>query len=547
MYTETKQIRTELKAMNFDIDSLTIEELVGQVLCPSFSGKSDPEEVERVLREDKPGGFFVTHISEETLKKYTGIANKYSKVPVIVCSDVENGPDIVFEGSGTFPKPMACGAADSEELLEEAGEAAAAISRKGGVHWTFAPVVDINYNFRCPEINTRAFSDDPRHVSKMSNALIRGLQKNNNMIACVKHFPGQGTDERNAHFCTTVNGMSREKWMETYGYVYKEAFKNGVGSVMIAHCALPAFEKEVDPVLGCPPAILSRSIMTDLLKNELGFEGCVVSDAMSMVGACAYCPLDKLAVNFLKAGGDMVLFNEKNDKQNILKAVESGELSVDRLKDAVKRIIKMKERAGLFRNQEEIKRSLTLKRPINEVATEIAERSIVIHRNAENILPLDIPKNSKILFVNVINYRHKREATGHEFDALKAEFEKEGYIVDQLITPYHYELENTITDYEAVLINYCLDVDTYHGGTFHVGWDNIFHFWRGYIFNAKRLICTSFGDPYKLFDLPFLKTYINAYSKTDESQRAAAKVIMGKIPALGKSPIELKGFFEREV
>ena len=547
LYTKIKKNQSELILMKFDINSLSVEDLVGQVLCPSISAKDDPAEVEKMLMEKKPGGFFVTHMSKEMIKRYTDVVNKYSKVPVIVCSDVENGPEIVIDGAGYFPKPMACGAADSPELLREATEAAAAICRKNGVHWTFAPVVDINYNFRCPEINTRAFSDDPKQVSKMSKAFIKGIQKDNNMVACVKHFPGQGTDERNAHFCTTVNDMTREEWMETYGYVYKEAFKEGVGSVMIAHCALPFCEEDVDPNLGCPPAILSKSIMTDLLKNELGFEGCVVSDAMSMVGAVARCPLDKLAVNFLKAGGDMVLFDEKSDRENILKAVESGELPLERLRDAVTRIVRMKEWVGLFENQEKIEKNLKLKRPISEVSTEIAERSITLQRNYENLIPLNIPEKSKILFVNVVNNRHKQEPTGHEFDVLKEEFEKEGYTVDVLTTPYHYEFEKTITDYEAVLINYKLDVDRYHGGTFRVGWDNIFHFWRGYIFNAKRLICTSFGDPYKLFDLPFLKTYLNAYSSTEESQRAAARVILGKIPALGKNPVELKGFFEREV
>ncbi len=532
--------------MKFDINQLSVEDLVGQVLCPQISSNTDPAKIEKMLMEDKPGGFFVTHMSKEMIKHYTDIANKYSKVPVIVCSDVENGPEIVVEDSGNFPTPMACGASDSPELLYEASEAAAAICRNHGVHWTFAPLVDINYNFRSPEINTRAFSDDPKHVAKMSKAFINGFQKNNYMAACVKHFPGQGLDERNAHFCTTLNDMTREEWMESYGYVYKEAFKAGVQSVMIAHCALPFCEKDIDPYLGCPPAILSKSIMTDLLKGELGFEGCVVSDAMSMVGAVARCPLDKLAVNFLKAGGDMVLFNEKKDKENILKAIESGELSVERLKDAVARIIRMKEWVGLFKEQENIEKLAEAKRSLKDISAEIADRSITLHRNYENIIPLDIPEKSKILFANIIPNCPDAQ-NNHDFDPMKEEFEKQGYTVDVLTNPSHYSLENIIDDYEAVLVNYNIDLKKYHGGTLRVGWENIMLFWRGYIFNSKKLICTSFGDPYKLFDAPFLKTYINAYSNTAESQRAAARVIMGKIPVKGKSPIELKGFFEREV
>ena len=529
--------------MNISLNDLSLEDLVGQVLCPDISSKDDPESVVKMLREQKPGGIFVTHMSREMVKYYTDVANEVSKVPIVVCSDVENGPEIAVNGTGTTPKAMACAAAGSTALVREAAEASAAICRENGIHWTFSPVADINYNFRCPEINTRAFSDDPQIVSQMCKAFIEGIQKDHRMAACVKHFPGQGMDDRNAHFCTGVNPMSREEWMATYGMVYKNAFEAGVASVMMAHCALPFCEKETDPVLGGPPAILSKSVMTDLLKNELGFRGCVVSDAMSMVGAVARCPLDKLAVNFLNAGGDMVLFNEKNDRDHILKAVKSGELPLERLKDAVSRILQLKQWLGLGDPTPPV----PAHRPLPEIARDIAQRSITVQRDLDGLLPLNLPPKSKILFVNVINNRQKQEATGHEFDAMKEVFEQRGHTVDILTTPSHRAIEQQIENYEAVLINYRLDVDTYHGGTLRPGWDNIFHFWRGYIFQAKRLICTSFGDPYKLYDMPFLKTYINAYCDTPECQRAAAQVILGQIPPLGKNPIALEGFFQREV
>ena len=529
--------------MNVSLNDLTLDDLVGQVLCPSISSKDDPKTVLKMLQEQKPGGIFVTHMTKEMVKFYTDAANQASKVPVVVCSDVENGPEIAVTGAGTIPKAMACAAAGSTALVREAAEASAAICRENGVHWTFAPVADINYNFRCPDINTRAFSDDPKIVAQMCKSFVEGIQKDHRMAACVKHFPGQGLDDRNAHFCTAVNPMSREEWMSSYGMVYKTAFEAGVASVMMAHCALPFCEKEADPVLGGPPAILSKSVMTDLLKNELGFRGCVVSDAMSMVGAVARCPLDKLAVNFLNAGGDMVLFNEKNDRDHILKAVKSGELPMERLKDAVSRILQLKQWLGL----NDPAPHTSIHRPLPEIAWEIAQRSITVQRDLEGLLPLNIPPKSKVLFVNVVNNRQEQKATGHEFDVMKEAFQKEGYVVDVLTTPSHYQIQQTVDAYEAVLINYRLDVDTYHGGTLRPGWDNIFHFWRGYIFHAKRLICTSFGDPYKLYDMPFLKTYINAYCDTPECQRAAAEVILGKIAPLGKNPIALEGFFQREV
>lgn len=534
--------------MSFNIETLSLEDLAGQVLCPDIYPTDDPAEVEKMIKKNKPGGLFMVGMTKEQIKMYTDMANKYAKVPVIITSDVENGPEIIIKGSGTIPKLMACGAADDPEIMEEAGEIIAELCRENGVQWTFSPVVDINYNFRSSDINNRAVSDDPDHVIKIAGALVRGLEKKGYMAACPKHFPGGGTDERNPHFCTTVCDMSREEWMNTFGRVYKSMIDSGAGSIMIGHCALPAFEKECDPVLGYPPAILSKSLMTDLLRGELGFEGCIVSDAMSMIGACAMCPPEKLAVKFLKAGGDMVLFNEKNDKEHIIDAVNSGELPLERLKDAVKRVIALKEKVGLTgKERKVIKES---KRDIKEVAQEIADKSISLVRNYENIIPFDKEKmehGGKLLFVNVVDLRQKQIPTEHEFDALKDEFEKNGYTVDMLTTPKHYKINEMVDNYDAVLVNYHLAVDNYHGGTNRVGWNNVFHFWRGYIFRSPRLVCTSFGDPYKLYDMPFLKTYINAYSGTDESQRAAAKVIMGQIPPMGKSPVEFEGYFKREV
>ncbi len=534
--------------MNFDVEKLTLEELAGQVLCPDIYPSDDPAEVEEMLKKNKPGGLFMVGMTKEQIKMYTDMANKYTKVPVIITSDVENGPEIIIKGSGTIPKLMACGAADDPDLMEEAGEIIAELCRENGVHWTFSPVVDINYNFRSPECNYRAASDDPNHVIKIAGASVRGLEKKGYMSACAKHFPAGGYDDRNAHFCTTVCDMTQEEWMDTYGKVYKSMIDANVGSIMIAHCALPAFEKECDPILGCPPAILSKSIMTDLLRNKLGFKGCIVSDAMSMIGACAMCPPEKLAVSFLNAGGDVVLFNEKDDKERIIEAVKSGELSIERLKDAVKHMIELKERVGLIGQEKKVVKET--KRDIKEVAQLIADKSISLIRNAENIIPFDKSKMShggKILFVNVIDLRQQKVPTEHEFDAFKDEFEKNGYTVDMLTTPKHYKIDEVVDNYDAVLVNYYLTVDNYHGGTNRVGWNNVFHFWRGYIFRTPRLVCTSFGDPYKLYDIPFAKTYINAYSSTDESQRATAKVIMGQIPASGKNPVDFGNFFKREV
>ena len=246
------------------LKTLTTEDMIGQLLCYDIYSKDDPCEVEKVLAEIKPGGLFLTDMTAEQIRMYTDMANKYTKVPVIVASDVEHGPEVAVKGTGELPLPMAWGACNDEQLLKRAGEETAKICRKNGVHWTFAPVVDLNKNFRCPECNIRAVSDSPEAVIRIAGAYLEGIEKDGLMVAGCKHFPGQGMDERNSHFCTTENPLSQEEWMNTYGYEYKEMNKKGAASIMIGHGALPAFEKDSDPLLGPPPAIVSKSQMTDL-------------------------------------------------------------------------------------------------------------------------------------------------------------------------------------------------------------------------------------------------------------------------------------------
>ena len=529
------------------LENLSLEDLVGQVLCYDIYDKDDPKEVEEVIKKIRPGGLFFSSMSTEKIKAYTKMANKYVKVPVIIAADVENGPEMVIKDSGFLPHPMAWGACNEPKLIEKAGEVTAKICRKNGVHWTFAPLVDINYNFRCPEINIRAVSDKPEHVVKIAGAYMEGIEKNGHMVACCKHFPGQGLDERNAHFLTTINDLSKEDWMNTYGYVYKEMFKKGASSVMVGHSALPSYEKDIDPIYGAPPAVLSKSLMTDLLKGELGFEGCIVSDAMCMIGAAARAPLNELAVRFLNAGGDVVLFPEPTDFENILSAVQGGSLSIDRLKDAVLRFLRLKEKARLFEDQNIVDKEVVKVENLSTISQKIADKSIKIVRDFENILPVELKKGSKILLLNMLEPFFHQEPTGLEFNALKDEFEKNGHFVTVINTAKHKQVQDIINDYDVVLLNVRMSAGNYHGASMRVGWNNVMVLWRAYLLQHPKLITISFGEPYKLFDMPYLKTYINAFSHVDESQRAVAKVIMGQIKAEGKNPVDFKPYFEREV
>ena len=401
-------------------------------------------------------------------------------------------------------------------------------------------------NFSNCLVNTRAISDSVAQVAKIGAAAVRGFQKDNLVAACCKHFPGDGVDQRNQHFCTSVNTLSKEEWMNTFGRVYKAMIEAGTMAIMVAHIALPAFDKKVDDILGYPPASLSKNLMTGLLKERLGFEGCIVSDAMSMIGVCAMTDSDKIAVEFLKAGGDLVLFALPSDFDHIKAAVESGELPLERLKDAVRRVWRLKNKVGLFSDEAMIEERLHPQEDLEALAQEIAERSLCVVRDAGHLLPVSLKAGDKVLQV-VVRKENPLDEEGHCLSVVEEELRTRGVQVTTLVNPQHYTVKNAVNEYDYVLFNITIDPMNYFGGTLRLTNREVLPLWRGYLLRHPRVIFTSVGDPYKLYDYPFAKTYINAFSSSPATQRAYVKALFGEIPFAGKSPVSLEGFFERQV
>ena len=523
------------------LEKLELSDLAGQVLCYDIYDKDDPAEVEKVLSEIRPGALYLDNMSYEKIKMYTDMANKYTKIPVAIVTDVEYGPGENMSGLPVLPNVMAWSACDDERLIEKAAEITAKICRLHGISWTLSPVVDINMNHNNPLVNIRSASDSPEQVKRIMGAFLRGIRKNGYMSATLKHFPGDGVDDRNQHFCTTVNSLSMPEWRKTFGNVYRHMIAEGADSVMCAHIGLPTYANEGDE-LGAVSAVLSKPLMTELLKGELGFDGCIISDAMSMVGSAARVDLDELAVTFLNCGGDMVLFNEPEDHSLIMNAVENGILPLERLRDAASRIIELKKKARLFENQSDVLSEITetkdeLIRQLEVIGDEIAEKSIKFVRNTENLLPLRAKPGSKFLCVEISDNEQ-------DMSVIYDELRKRGYTVEVCRNVGHNEIAKIMNDYDYVLIN-CTFIGKL-GGTMRAGWGQIGPFWRGYLLKHPRVIFTSFGDPYKLYDYPFLKTYINTFSYTDSSMRAFVRVLLGETEMTAKNPVSLKGFFDRE-
>lgn len=532
------------KEIDLIVNSLSVDELIGQMLCFNFVPNYTEQDIRNIVTKTKAGSFFVANINQKKIKLCTDIMNELTKVPGMIAADIENGPGHILEGEVILPSPMAWGACDDEELIYKAHIATAERCRELGIHWSFSPIVDINYNPDNPVTNIRAISDVPQKVAKIASAAIKGLQENGLIAAGCKHFPGDGMDSRNQHFCTTINNLSKEDWMDTYGYVYKEIIKENPASIMVAHIALPAYDEMINEYIGYPPASLSYNLQTKLLREQLGYNGCIVSDAFSMVGVAAAAEFDRLPIEFIKAGGDIVLFALPEYFDFIKKAVENNEISIDRLKQSVTRILELKNRARLFDNQRDVLNDITNKFDLNELSDKIAEKSITLIRNGSECLPVNLNRGDKVLILNIQKYNH--DDTAFFVSNLKT-FENElkirGMEVFSFNNASRADFENIIDECAAVFINCKISSHEGFGGSLRITSQHIGPFWRGKVLRHPQIVFTSFGDPYKIFDFPYIKTYINAYSYSPSSQKAAVKAILGEIEFQGKTPVSLSNFF----
>lgn len=538
------------------VDNMSVEELCGQVLSYDVQPNDTEEETYEVIRRIRPGSLFLVGEHKQTIaelapkfkrdNEYAKYATELMGNPLLVCTDVENGPGSYCRPLPELSNPMSWGACNDEKLLERAGELTGRICRKIGIHYALAPIIDIFYNFRNPTMQARSISDDPNRIIRLAGAYIRGMQKNNYLAACIKHFPGSGVDERNAHFVTEINSLSREEWMVTYGKTYKELFeKEDVPSVMVGHIACPAFQPDDFDEYGPYPCTISKNLMTDLLKGELGFKGCVISDAMSMIGTCALVPEDKLAVSYIKAGGDLLLFPEAHEYDYLVEAVKSGEIPMERIRDAVYRVMKLKERVRLFEDTDisaeigDIEGDI---KELEEISQKIAEGAVKIVRNNAGVLPIKKEKG-KVLLVKVGGSFFHTEPDNAPFIHMEQEFKAQGWEVDSLFYAKHRKLKELVPKYDLVVVP-CHG--NFHGSTLRPGWDNMMAFWRGYILQHPNLVFVGLDDPCKLFDFPYAKTFINTFGTAPALQRTAVKVILGKAEAKGKNPISFQNFFQRE-
>jgi beta-N-acetylhexosaminidase len=336
------------------IDSMSVEEKVGQLFI-NLNNRFDDDFVNRIVDDYHPGGMRYNHTDSASIQAHIRHAQTRSKVPLLVASNIEAGGNGACADGTLIATPLQTASTPDTEAARLMGVVGGRESRALGCNWAFTPIVDIHHNWRNTVIATRAFGNDHQTVIKYADAYSRGVREgagDRPMALCMKHFPGDGRDERDQHVVTSYNDCSVEEWDATYRKIWEWGIGAGIESIMVGHIMLPEYSRRLRPGISDAdilPATVAPELLTDLLRDDLGFNGVTLTDASLMVGLTSALPRERQMVQAIAAGCDMILFfrNHDEDFGFVRAAVESGEISAERLGDALTRILGLKAKLGL--------------------------------------------------------------------------------------------------------------------------------------------------------------------------------------------------------
>ena len=395
----------------------------------------------------------------------------------------------------------------------------------------------------------------------MSKEYLQGA-KDAGLASCMKHFPGDGLDERDQHIVTTNNTMSCKEWDENFGKVYKGMIDAGVEAVMIGHIRLPEYSRKLRPGIKdneIMPATIAPELLQDLLRQELGFNGLIITDATHMVGLTSAIRREEMIPTALAAGCDMILYyRDKDEDINALKkGLENGTLTYERLDEAVTRVLafkamlklhEKKEEANLVPNKDGL--SVIGCNEHLEVARDIADKAITLVKNTKNQLPIT-PKTHKRIMLYTIDQTGSAAAVsmaneGSLESRVKSKLEGVGFEVDtfnpqgglngkQLLamTP----IKEFVDKYDAVML--FVNVAGFsQSNVRRITWSMPMGPDIPWYVTELPTICVSVNNPFHLIDVPMVPTYINAYNGNDVSLDLVIEKIMGKSEFKGVSPVD---------
>jgi beta-N-acetylhexosaminidase len=466
--------------------------------------------------------------------------------PLLFTADFEGGAGYIVAGATRLPRAMALGATRDEGLAERAGRLAAGEGRALGVHVDFYPVVDVNNNPMNPIINIRSFGEDPEFVGRMATAYLKGVQAGG-MLATAKHFPGHGDTATDTHLDLAVIEHPRERLEKVELVPFEAVIAAGVDAVMTTHIRLPA----LDPTEGLP-ATLSRPIVTGLLRKQLGFDGLVFTDSMSMYAISRRFGNDKAAAMAVGAGVDVVLDPPDPEAalRGVRQAVERGEIAREQVDRSVERLLRTKARLGLQRARtvdvEAVPAALG-GRAREAVAAEVASKAVTLVKDDRGQVPLRLPAGTRMLVLSVIDYASgwREGPPGRVFvPEMKKRFPETTAIeVTDRTTAAEMDLIRALARRSDAIVAATYVRVAAGSARLGLGEPQIALLEQLAADKAKPMATVAFGSPYVGDLAPKVPAVLLTYEYGDAPEAAAVRALCGEAPIGGKLPVTIPGLF----
>jgi beta-N-acetylhexosaminidase len=538
------------------IRSMTLRDEVAQLIVMPIYGEAmhirsaNYRKYQHFVRDLHVGGVIVTgHVTNGTTRNAEPYAmaallnrmQKLARVPLLVAADFERGASMRVNSTTNWPYNMAFAAGKDLAGATFEGAETAREARAMGVNWIFAPVADVNNNPDNPIINIRSYGENPQEVSHFVQAYIAGAHSDarNQVMVTAKHFPGHGDTATDSHIGLARLEADRKRIESVELEPFRGSIAAGVDAIMTAHMAVPAFEPENEP------ATVSAKILTGLLREQLGFHGIIVTDAMDMQGLASLYNTGESAVRSIEAGSDVLLMPRKAEDaiNGVLAAIESGRLTRQRIDDSVIRVLSAKVKLGLGQGQRKLVNlegiGDTVGSPeADDRAQAVADRAVTLVRDQKDQLPLRHPESTCLIAMT--EGRRGQQGIRLVEEVRKRAPKMPVSLLDPGMSKADFDdVARTTADCSQIVVAAYVTVSAYRGNVAMAG--DYPDFLNGLIAGKVPVTLAALGNPYLVRSFPNAAAYMTTYSPTPTSEAALVKAMFGEIAITGHLPVTIPG------
>jgi beta-N-acetylhexosaminidase len=554
--TETKAASQVNPIVHKWMRSMTLRDEVAQLIIMPIYGEAmhirsaNYRKYQHFVRDLHVGGVIVTgHVTNGTTRNAEPYAmaallnrmQKLARVPLLVAADFERGASMRVNSTTNWPYNMAFAAGKDLAGATFEGAETAREARAMGVNWIFAPVADINNNPDNPIINIRSYGENPQEVSSFVQAYIAGAHSDarNQVMVTAKHFPGHGDTATDSHIGLARLEADRKRIESVELEPFRGSIAAGVDAIMTAHMAVPAFEPENEP------ATVSAKILTGLLREQLGFHGIIVTDAMDMQGLASLYNTGESAVRSIEAGSDVLLMPRKAEDaiNGVLAAIESGRLTRQRIDDSVIKVLSAKVKLGLGQGQRKLVDlegiGDTVGSPeADERAQAVADRAVTLVKDQKDQLPLRHPESTCLIAMT--EGRRGQQGIRLVEEVRKRAPKMPVSVLDPGMSKADFdEVTRTTADCGQIVVAAYVTMSAYRGNVAMAG--DYPDFLNALIAGKVPVTLAALGNPYLVRSFPNATAYMTTYSPTPTSEAALVKALFGEIAITGHLPVTIPG------